>query len=178
MRLIILMLGLLLCLDANAGFDDGEEHILNTTFGGAAARMQLGTKLKEAGRIRAVYDIAVGNNGSSTVDSGVHFLGVSLPANAIIIRSWVHIKTAFTGSGKVGQSTVAFSCEDAGNILAATDITTSAADALLTGVSDDAIGNFQTGIAAKCRINATVGGVGGGFSAGKLNLFVDYEESK
>lgn len=118
-----------------------------------------------AGRmIRAVYDVAVD---LGTI--GAHLLGVSLPANSIITRSWFFTVTQFVDAG---SGTVALSCEDADNILAAVDITGIAIGAKTTGVQDDAIANFTGSIAASCELTATVAVADQ--TAGKLILFVEY----
>lgn len=87
------------------------------------------------------------------LDVGAHGLGVSLPAKAIIIRSWIHIATQLSDSG---TCTLAISCEDANNIKTATDITGSAADALIEGESTGAASAFKKSIASACEITATV----------------------
>jgi hypothetical protein len=113
---------------------------------------------------RVTYDVSVDGG-----EVGAHALGVSLPANSIITRSWFYTVTQFTDGG---SGTVALSCEDAGNIYAAADITGNSAGAFVTGVQDDAIGNFTGSIAASCEVTATVATAEQ--TAGKLILFIRY----
>ena len=118
-----------------------------------------------SGRIaRVTYDVAV-----DTGTIGAHLLGLSLPANSIITRSWFYTVTQFVDAG---AGTVAISCEDANNIYSAADITGIAGGAFTSGVQDDAIGNFTGSIAASCEVTATVATAAQ--SAGKLILFIEY----
>lgn len=113
---------------------------------------------------RVTYDVAA--------DGGTiaaHALGVSLPANAVITRSWLYIVTQFADAG---SGTVALSCEDANNIKTATDITGSAAGAFIEGQSTGAASAFVGSIAAACEVTATVAGAAQ--SAGKLIAFIEY----
>lgn len=166
-------------LSAFGGVDDDQEFLLNNRLNsGTAHQVQLGSKLKEASTVKAVWDASVGNLGSSTINNGSHELGVSLPAGAIITRSYIHVVTAVVGAGALGTSTVAFQCEDAGNIKSAADVTVLAADSLTVGAADDALANFQKGIAAECDIKAVLVNPAGDYSAGKINVFVDYVDSE
>jgi len=115
---------------------------------------------------RATYDVAVDGGGIAA-----HALGVKLPANALMTRSWFNVTTQFTDLGGA-TGTVALSCEDADNIYAAADITGNAADANVDGVQDDTTANFTGSIAAECELTATV--AAGAQTAGKLILFVEY----
>jgi len=118
---------------------------------------------------RATYDVAV--EGGAI---GAYSLGVSLPANAIITRSWFYTVTQFTDAG---AGTVALHCQTANNIYNAADITGNAAGVMVTGIQDNAIANFGgTGAAGvlgtACDLTATVAGADQ--TAGKLVLFVEY----
>lgn len=115
--------------------------------------------------VRGVYDVAVNGGGI-----GPHSLSVALPAKAIIKRSWYQIGTQFTDSG---SGTVAISCEDAGNILPATDITGQAAGTLHDGASTGSLATMVQGIASNCDLVATVAGAAQ--TAGRLVVFVEYE---
>lgn len=112
---------------------------------------------------RATYDTA---GGQGVI--GAHPLGVTLPAKAIIVKSFFFIKTQFVDGG---AGTVALHCETANNILSAADITGLAANSINAGVSDGAVGNMKL-IAAPCAITATVAGAEQ--TAGKLDIFVEY----
>lgn len=113
---------------------------------------------------RFVYNTAVDGG---TI--GARGLGVFLPANAMIVRSYLYVKTQFVDGG---AGTVALSCEDANNIKTATDITGSAAGALIEGQSTGAASAFTTGIAARCEITATVATADQ--TAGYLVGYVEY----
>jgi hypothetical protein len=113
---------------------------------------------------RVTYDVATD---LGTV--GAHGLGVSLPAKAVIIRSWFMINTQFVDAG---SGTVALSCEDANNIKTATDITGEAVGAFVEGASTGAASAFISSIAATCEITATVATAAQ--TAGKLTLWVMY----
>ncbi len=118
-----------------------------------------------SGRIaRVTYDVAV--DGGAI---GAHLLGITLPANLIITRSWFFTDVQFVDAG---AGTVALSCEDANNILSAVDITAITSGTKTTGAQDDAIANFTGGIAAACEVTATVAVAAQ--TAGKLVLFIEY----
>lgn len=99
-------------------------------------------------------------------------LDASLPAHAIIIRSWFRITTQFADTG---TCTAALSCEDANNIKTATDITGSAAGAIVEGQSTGAASAFIQSIASPCTITGTIADGGACVpSAGKLTGWVMY----
>lgn len=104
---------------------------------------------------------------------GAHGLGVSLPAKAIIIRSWLYTVAQLTDTG---TCTIAFSCEDANNIKTATDFGGVAADTLTEGASTGASSAFTKSIAAACEITATVadGGSCAAPTTGSMNVWVEY----
>jgi hypothetical protein len=114
---------------------------------------------------RVTYDVAV--------DLGTvapHALGVTLPAKAIIVRTWFYIVTQFTDAG---AGTVAIHCEDANNLYTATDITGMSVGATTAGAIDGgAESTFLGSIAAACEITATVATEAQ--TAGKLIFFVEY----
>lgn len=114
--------------------------------------------------VRVTYDVAV--------DLGTiaaHTLGVSLPANALIQRSWIYVVTQFVDGG---SGTVAFHCEDANNIKTATDITGTADGGIIEGAQVGTTATMTGSIAATCEITATVATAEQ--TAGKAILFVEY----
>jgi hypothetical protein len=117
----------------------------------------------------AVFNTAQTGYGSSTTDSGVHGLGVYLPASALILRSYIYVETQMVDNG---SGTVAYHCEDANNVKTATDMTGSAAGAFIEGASTGAVSAAVASIANRCEIKATVAGAD--LSAGKHHVFVDY----
>lgn len=141
------------------------EAKLYTAGGGAAA----GLGAKRIAKVK--IDCTV----SGACDVGAHGLGVTLPASSIITRSWLEIAAQFTDTG---SCSVAVSCEDANNIKTATDLSGSAAAALIEGESTGAASAFKTGIAAACEITNTVATFGATTcstnAAGKANVWVEY----
>jgi hypothetical protein len=98
---------------------------------------------------------------------GAISLGVALPANATIIRSWTYTVTQVAGA----SSTMALSCETANNIYSAADRTGIAAGAYTEGVSTGAASLFKS-ITAACNITATIAVAN--VTAGKFNVYVQY----
>lgn len=113
---------------------------------------------------RATYDVAV--NGGGT---GAHGLLVSLPAKALVKQVWFQIITQFSDSG---SGTVALSCEDAGNLYVAADVTGITAGTTTTGVATGSAATMVDGIAAACEITATVATAAQ--ATGKMIVFVEY----
>jgi len=117
---------------------------------------------------RASYDVAVDGG-----TAAAHLLGVKIPANSIIVRSWFYTVTQFVDGG---AGTVALHCETANNIFSAADITGNADGVLVDGIQQ-AFATFDgTGAAgilgAECELTATVATAAQ--TAGKLVLFVEY----
>jgi hypothetical protein len=118
------------------------------------------------------YARATLNCAASGCSVGAHSLGVSLPANALITRSYIYVVTQLSDTG---TCTVAISCEDANNIKTATDITGTAAGGFIEGASTGAASAFVGGIAATCAITATIADGGSCVPvAGKAIVFVEY----
>lgn len=125
---------------------------------------------------KVIYDSTSGDNGSSTVDSGTHGMGVTLPAASLVTRSYLYVVNQLTSSGSTGSSTLSFKCEDANNLKTATDMTASSAGAFIEGESTGTAASMKTGIAAACEISAVVGGHD--ITAGKVILFVEYVQGQ
>lgn len=104
---------------------------------------------------------------------GAHGLTTTLPAKAIIIRSFIYTVAQMTDTG---TCTLAISCEDANNIKTATDFGGVAADTLTEGASTGASSAFTKAIAAACEITATFadGGSCVAPTVGSANIFVEY----
>lgn len=132
------------------------------------------------GLARVVWDVSANSNlGSSTVDSGVHPLGVQLPKGAIITDTYGYVITPAVKAAPVAN--VAFTCEDSGNILAATDLSKKGAGQIFAGaargVSSVAGGTVSlsgavAGISAPCDISAVI--TTNAWTAGKVVMFVEY----
>lgn len=114
----------------------------------------------------ARFNYSVATDGGTIASRG---LGVTLPAKAVIVRSYLRIDTQFVDGG---SGTVALSCEDANNIKTATDITGSSAGAFIEGQSTGASSAFISSIGAACEITATVAGAAQ--TDGKLTGWVEY----
>ena len=127
-----------------------------------AAQSSEGLHVKRVAR--AVWDYAV--DGGTVA---AHATGVILPANALIIRSYIYVVTQIVDAG---SGTMAISCEDANNIKTATDLTGSAAGAFIEGAQTGAISAATGAIAAACDITFTIATAAA--TAGKLIVFVEY----
>lgn len=185
MRNLILLLTCLFTLNAlavKAPFKPKDEKLISEgvmslseksmvigSANGVALSESLGSDGTMQKRIaRATYDVAV--DGGTTA---AHLLGVKIPANAIMVRSWFYTVTQFVDAG---AGTVALHCETANNIFSAADITGNAAGVKVDGVQQ-AFATFDgTGAAgvlgAECELTATVATAAQ--TAGKLVLFVEY----
>ncbi len=134
---------------AIAPFGPDEEKIIN--------------QFKVERTLAVPYDIAVlgGTSGAT------YSLGKQLPAGAVITQSWVYVNTVVSGTG-----TIAFTCEDAGNIKAAAQYNTASAGSLIAGASTGAASAFGSGIADTCEVSATV--ASSAVANGKLTAFIRY----
>lgn len=153
---------------------------LNQYMGPIAVQTKLGTLIDQGGSYdlskdgispmkvaQATYDFAV-SGGASTADID---LGVTLPAKAIIRRSWLDILTQPVGSG----SSVAIYVVNAGNILATESVST------LTvgqheGVSTGTTANMKK-IATAGNVKVTISG-NNGLTAGKIKAYIEYVVSQ
>ncbi len=116
---------------------------------------------------RATYNCA-----ASGCTVGAHTLGVTIPAKALITRSYIYVDTQLADTG---TCTHAISCEDANNIKTATDLTGSAAGAFIEGASTGTAATMVGSIAADCLITFTVADGGACVPAtGKGTVFVEY----
>ena len=121
---------------------------------------------------------SVSTDGDSTTDSGVHSLNGMLPANAIIKRSYGYVVTAPTSSAQFAK--VGFECEDTNNILDQTNMLLWNAGSLFNGKQfggastpgSSTVAGMTGSIASACTVKARVSQ--GAFSAGKINLFIEY----
>ncbi len=107
--------------------------------------------------------------GASSCVVGAVTLGVSLPAKSIITQMYVFTVTQFVDAG---AGTVAISCEDAGNLIAATDLTGITAGTITTGLAVGTAAFMVSDIAAACELTATVAVAEQ--TAGVMNMFVEY----
>lgn len=95
-------------------------------------------------------------------------LGVTLPAHAIIVRSYIYTDAAITGT----SSTVALSCGVANNIFSAASMTSITAGTFTEGVSTGAATVFKDVGAAACAVTATIATAN--VTAGKFTVWIDY----
>ncbi len=129
-----------------------------------AAQSYTGEALVGVRMARVEYDVTGGDSGGV----GAHGLGVTIPANSIITRSFLYITTQFVDAG---SGTVALHCQTANNILTAQDITGSASGVIAEGGSTGASAAMKA-LTAACEVTATVGTAAQ--TAGKLVGFIEY----
>jgi len=107
---------------------------------------------------------------ASSCVAGSVSMGVSLPAFALIQRSYWFTVTQFVDGG---AGTVALECEDSGNIFAAADITGNADGSFVEGIQLGTAATMTGAIAATCVITAVIATAEQ--TAGKLILIVEYQ---
>lgn len=121
----------------------------------------------------ATYDFS-SLGGSSTANpngagAGIYDLKIALPANAIITQTWLYSLTKPTTSA---SGTLAFYCQNASDILAATAAASYAtAGASIDGSSTGAAAAFKY-LTAACDIKAKI--ATGALTAGKVTAYVEY----
>jgi hypothetical protein len=122
--------------------------------------------------VHAVWDVSANSDlGSSTVNSGVHGLGVYLPTSSLITRSYGWVETAMTDAGTaLADATLALKCEDANNIK--TGFTSLGANQFIEGASSGASSVMVASIAARCEVTATV--TNDNFDHGKVHFYIRY----
>jgi len=124
--------------------------------------------------VRSQYDFAV--DGSALGD---HALGESVPANAVITRTFLKVNTAFTDASSAAN--ISFGCAGISqtSLFAVNALGNSAVNAVLggavgaTNANGVATGALALGASA-CSIIATIPADAGQFSAGAATLFVEY----
>lgn len=114
--------------------------------------------------VRATYDFA--EHGGATSSIG---LGVSLPAKALITQAYFYMLQQPVDAG---SGTMALTCEDAGNIFNAADITGITVGTVTSGVATGAAAAMVKAIGAACEVTATIAGAA--LTAGKFNLYIEY----
>jgi hypothetical protein len=114
------------------------------------------------------------NAGERTIAS--HGLGVYLPDNAIITRSWYEVLTTFTSAGAdAGTIALGIPTDDVAGIVAALAISNGGNiwDAgLHEGIQDGAAANMGVKLTAERQLTADVAEQA--LTAGKLRLYVEY----
>jgi hypothetical protein len=141
----------------------------NALEGGSAAPSQVypigsvdGHSVKQVAQF--TYDFA-----KYTGAVGTYTSNVVIPANAIIIQSWLYSITAPTTSA---SGTLAFQCQNASDIIAATAAASyAAAGASIAGSSTGIAANFKYTTAA-CNMKAII--ATGALTAGKVTAYVEY----
>ena len=96
----------------------------------------------------------------------------SLPANAVIVRSWLDVVTTFDSAAGLGQ--LAVQCGGSQNILAARTMEELNADALglLDGVSSGGASTTFRKVGGACNVEGLV--TIEPFSAGKAVIYIEY----
>ncbi len=131
----------------------------------ADASNYLTNGIKQVRIARATYSCAV----SSDCAIGDHSLGVTLPANSLIRQSWFYNVKKPVSSG---AGTLAFKCEDAGNIFAAATVTSASSGDVTAGVSTGVASTMVKAIGASCDMTASVASAD--YTTGLWNVFVEY----
>lgn len=148
-----------------APFLPEEDARFDALEGNSLVNSQDGSHVKQL--VVATYDFSK-YGGSSTVNSGVIPIpNAKLPANALIVRSYLWIEKKLVGAG----NTIAFSCQNANNIFTATNITPNAANSPVDGVETGASAVFAN-ITAPCTVKATL--AGNNLTAGKVTAYIEY----
>lgn len=169
---------LLLLLLPTLGFgaiSADKEYKLNQYMGPVARDMAMGTLIRRGGQfdlaldgieplrvVRATYDFSTMGGATTAAIS----LGQTLPAGAIIIRSWIDTKTALTSTG---SATVAL------KLASSNDVKTATGYASFSGIIEGA----QTGAAsAFLKLSAaktlTMNIATAQLTAGKFTAFLEY----
>jgi hypothetical protein len=130
---------------------------------GKAAPVNAGTNGNGVLHIaKATYDFS-----SMGGTIGAISLGVTIPANSTIIRSWIYTVTQVAGA----TSTVALSCANANDIFSAASMTSITAGTITEGVSTGAASAFKP-VTTACPITATIATAN--LTAGKFNVYTEY----
>jgi hypothetical protein len=148
--------------DANGGTSIGAGKITEAQIAPLSGTVD-GLGLKRMAMF--VYDSAIDG-----VSAAGHGLGVTLPAGAVITRSFFKVITAFTYSGSA-NGTLALSCEDANNIYTATANSGQTANSFVEGASTGTAATMVRGIASACEITATPSVI---VTAGKLIGWLEF----
>ena len=119
---------------------------------------------------RATYDFAV--DGGEVGDVG---LGVTLPDNAIITRSWYKVLTSFTSADSTAEVCLSIPTDGVAGIAASTALSAEGANwaaGFHSGIQDGQVSNFseQTTEARELTLTIAVQDL----TAGKLILFCEY----
>lgn len=95
--------------------------------------------------------------------------GKSLPADAIVVDSFLYVDEALTGAS---DNTVAVSCESTGDLFAASGLTSHSQHDLIQG----AVSGISTGLRSSdgCDIEIDIGAGVTGLTAGRLVILLKY----
>lgn len=118
---------------------------------------------------RATYDFAVDGGAISSIG-----LGVTLPDNAIVTRTYIQVITTLTSSTDAATIALTIPTDDVAGLRAATAISsgTSWDAGFKDGIQDGVIANFSEQCAAEREITATIAEEA--VTAGKFIVFCEY----
>lgn len=117
---------------------------------------------------RATFDFA-----ASGGDTGSYGLGVTLPDNSVITRSWYTVESGFTSADSTATIALTVPTDDVAGIAAVSAISENAWDAgHHEGIQDGAAANFSKQCTAARELTLTIGVQA--ITAGKLVLFCEY----
>lgn len=148
-------------IDARFNAIEQGNHFLNNSYPSGSADGHYVQQLAQA-----TYNFAVQTGATGTYD-----LGVSIPANAIITRSYLYSITKPTTSA---SGTLAFYCNSSTNPEFKLDLAAAsypAAGALAEGIQTGTAANMSV-IATKCDVHASI--KTGALTAGKVTLYINY----
>ena len=148
-------------IDARFNAIEQGNHFLNNSYPSGAADSHY--VQQEA---QATYDFAKYTGATGTYD-----LGISIPANAIVTRTYLYSITKPTTSA---SGTLAFYCANATNAefkLATAAASYPSAGALAEGNQTGTAANMSV-ISSKCDVHANI--QTGALTAGKVTLFLNY----
>ena len=148
---------------ANAQSMSGDATISNTGVLSLVAGTTDGPQFQRS--IRYIYDFAI----SGGSDVGTISLDASLPANAVVTRSYAYIVTKETSSPS--NATTGVACGSA-SLQTAADETGVSAGAFIEGDSTSSATNFKKVGASPCTVILTIGT--GNLTAGKFIGFANY----
>lgn len=173
-----LLIGLLIAPIAMGAISDDKKYKLNQAMGGVASEVQLGTLLDEGGQrtlvkdghqakqlVVGTYDYAV--HGGNSV--GDRHLGVTIPDNAIITRSYIDVVTTIVGQG----AALVLTTETTGDVKGSTAITSFSGQ--VEGVSTGTAATMKKMTADRgllLDINNTA------LTAGKFKVYIEYVMSE
>lgn len=168
---------------------DNQAYELNTKMGPTAFKTQLGTLVQQVEDVSSVSTVqaTVGTHlkrvaratwnfdpqGRIDLAQGIASLNVTIPAKALITKSYLEVITKPTSTSSNGK--LEFYCQNQGDILNPYVLDSSSAGTFISGYSDGSINLFQK-MSSACTLKSKV--TVNRFTAGRIVLFVEYVVSE